>query len=249
MRHSQFHVVFVLVTSMIPVPVFAGVSIHYSDYGLGISYHSHGGYGAHYDSKYHYAKKHKRYKSPYYGKQYYKYYSPKSAYHHSYYSKSKNYSYGYDNYKSYADPWTTLASGHYRAALKAFSYEAQSYPKAGIPKVGYALSAAASGDLATGVWAMRRAFAYDPQSLQQLKHDERLHPVIYKLKAEYEYMLKGYGRNEDAAFMLAALNYFSGNRKAARYAIKDGAHYGDRSRSLKNLKLLIYGHIGHGYIK
>ena len=145
----------------------------------------------------------------------------------------------YNNSKYSNDPWDSLANGRANKALYAFTKEVQDYPRAGIPKAGYAIAAASSGDLDKGVWAMRRAFNVDPDSLHQLSGDKRLHDSIHELLPRYEYSLKHHGRHKDEAFMVAALNYLDGNHAAARQAAKRAAKDRDRSQSLKNLERLL----------
>ena len=143
------------------------------------------------------------------------------------------------NYHSNQNAWTTLIDGQAKNALSIFSSQSQSHPQAGLPKAGFALAAATSGDLDRGVWAMRRAFQYDPNSLHQLTKDSRLYATFDDLIARYEYPLQHEGRHQDEAFMVAALQYLKGDYTAARQAAELAQKDGDNSNSFKNLQHLL----------
>lgn len=147
----------------------------------------------------------------------------------------------YDNYNNNpvnysVNAWEALAQGQVRVALKQFSSEARAYPKAAIPKIGYSLSAAASGDLKQGVLAMRRAFKIDPESLRHYQFDQGIRSMVNDLIGKYQYSLKHNGRHKDEAFMVAALSYLINDYTTAYHALQRAEHDGDRSRSWKNLR-------------
>lgn len=131
--------------------------------------------------------------------------------------------------------WTRLADGQYTAAIAIFAKVVTSEPKSGRPKVGYALSAAAFGDLRRGVWAMRRAFAIDPDSIHYVTIGESLRPRIVQLIARY----RTDRRSGDAAFMRASLHYLLGDATAARGQADLAVAAGDRRPSTVNLVRLI----------
>lgn len=132
-----------------------------------------------------------------------------------------------------------LVDGDYGQALSFFGREAQASPESGLPKAGYAIAVASSGDLDKGVWAMRRAFRYEPDALIPLVDKTALHPAIDELIARYEYVLQEEGIRRDEAFMVAALNYLKGEREAADAAASLAAENGDTSRSFVNLSRLL----------
>jgi hypothetical protein len=244
----------------------ARISIGYygGHYGYGHGYghkygHSYGhSYGHRYYNRHHYPSysyRHHYYpshsypykyqKHNYYSYRPYQYsYSPYKSYNRSYssghysgnYAKSSKHS---NTYNNSSDAWTTLANGHAKSALTQFGNEAQTYPNAGLPKAGFALAAAISGDLDKGVWAMRRAFQYDPDSLHQLAKDTRLQHTLNDLIAKYEYPLQHSGHHKDEAFMVSALNYLKGDYAAADQAAALAEKDGDRSKSFKNLQQLL----------
>jgi len=131
--------------------------------------------------------------------------------------------------------WSLLAAARPSEALFIFNQQAQSDPQKGIPKVGYALASTQLGDLARGIWAMRRAIRIDPESLHYVLIDDRLRPEIQKLIPRYEQVLSSSPKSMDAAFMLASIHYLLGDLKAAQAAIHDGDH----SASAVNLRMLI----------
>jgi hypothetical protein len=160
---------------------------------------------------------------------------PNSYRNYSYYQQTQPRYYG-NNYSDAVNAWEILAQGQTRIALTQFGREAQSYPKAGMPKLGFALSSAASGDLNQGVIAMRRAFKIDSESLRYYQLDQRLHPMIHDLIGKYQYRLNHRGRRKDEAFMVAALNYLSGDYNAAHNALERAKRDGDRSHSFRYLR-------------
>lgn len=140
--------------------------------------------------------------------------------------------------------WSVLAAGNYSGALADFAVEAESNPTRGVPKVGYALSAAAGGDLGRGVSAMRRAFLIDPHSVEYVVIDDRLRPQVEQLVSRYEQHPESAG--PDSAFMVASLRYLLGDMETARISIAQAAQTGDRSDSARNLKQLIDQRAGQG---
>ncbi len=133
--------------------------------------------------------------------------------------------------------WQTLTQGEYRTALNIFAQEAQSYPNSGIPKVGYALATASSGNLERGVWAMRRALRIDPTSLHYLQLNEKGRVLI-------EYLIHQYSSQENQtnfnqAFMVSALHYLIHDYVAAKKSIASAQQYGEKSPSFTNLQKLV----------
>lgn len=142
--------------------------------------------------------------------------------------------------------WSLLAEGSYPGALASFAAQAQSAPTRGVPKVGYALSAAAAGDPGRGVWAMRRAFLSDPDSIEYVVMDERLRLQVEQLVQRYQERLDGTGPGAGSEFMMASLHYLLGDTEAARGSIEQALHSGDRSESTRNLQRLIDRRLGQG---
>ena len=135
--------------------------------------------------------------------------------------------------------WARLAEGRYSQALAIFAAEASNRPKAGRPKVGYALSMAASGDLRRGAWAMRRALRVDPESMHYVTLDAPLRTRVTQILTRYRDNPGPAVRNADAAFMRASLHYLLGDTDSARTAIELAVADGDRGSGTGNLKRLI----------
>ena len=138
--------------------------------------------------------------------------------------------------------WRLLGQNNPREALDVFATQAGRNHNDGVPKVGYALSAAMQGDLNKAAWAMRRAFRIDPDSLHYLRIDVLLRTSIDMLLAQYHNQLnyaQG-NRHVDVAFMIAALNYLIHENDAARVAIEASVDkLGDNSPSALNLQRLV----------
>lgn len=138
--------------------------------------------------------------------------------------------------------WRLLRQNNPREALDVFATQAGKNHNDGVPKVGYALSAAMQGDLNKAAWAMRRAFRIDPDSLHYMKIDASLRTSIDTLLAEYRNQLNHTqgNRHFDVAFMIAALNYLIHENDAARIAIGESVDkLGDNSPSALNLQRLV----------
>jgi len=187
----------------------------------------------------------------------YRYYSHRS-YSYPYVSYSLMYSYGSSGYSSspvYSQEkneyptgriygidsagWTVLAQGEFQTALDIFAKDAEYFPNAGIPKVGYAIAAAAAGDLMQSVIAMREAFHIDPDSIHYLQFDDKVLAIINDLIDIFEDSLQENAKQPDEAFMLSALNYLKHDYGSAHEAIGRAIMDGDNSPSVYNLHVLI----------
>lgn len=114
--------------------------------------------------------------------------------------ENNNYRSGYliqENNVEERNGWESLSHNQPEIAQRIFASEAQNNPDTGIPKVGYAVASAAPGDIDIGVWAMRRAFRIDPDSLHYLSLDQGSLDIINNLIHQYR----------EEAFMSSALNY------------------------------------------
>lgn len=135
--------------------------------------------------------------------------------------------------------WSYLADGQYSTALGAFAREAEGNPRHGVPKVGYALSAAAAGDYSRGVWAMRRAWQFDPQGVEYLALDARGQAVVRELADRYQQRFKEHA-DADSAFMVAALRYITQEKDTARAYLQEPAASADHSVSADNLRRKLF---------
>lgn len=138
--------------------------------------------------------------------------------------------------------WQLLAQNNAKEALGVFAGQAGRHQEDEVPKVGFALSTAMQGDLDRAVWAMRRAFSIDPNSLHYVNIEQSLRVSIDNLITEFNLRLRNSDGNRysDAAFMVAALNYLIHNDEAARIAIQEAVDKaGDSSQSALNLRNLV----------
>jgi hypothetical protein len=230
----------ILITFFIPGLSFAYGGSHYG--------YRHYGYSSHY-SRHHYGG-HSYYPGKYFRRHSYSYYPNRN---YQYYPKSYSLAVP-TNIKVYVDnnsnqygnsehtgvnssAWQTLKQGQYGQALTIFANEAQSNPNSGVPKAGYALATASKGNLDRGIWAMRRAFRIDPDSLHYLQFDEKGHGVIDNLIDQYSSQENK--TNVGQAFMVSALHYLKHDYVAAKKAIASAKQYGDKSTSLANLQRLV----------
>ncbi len=140
---------------------------------------------------------------------------------------------------THAGGWALLADGRYRDARSIFGQEARSDPRKGGPKVGYALSAAAMGDLDRGAWAMRRALSMDPSALHYLTIDAALRPRLEEIMDRYRENADPAPDKADSAFMLASVHYLLGDIESAESAIVLAVVEGDRGNATVNLKRLV----------
>ena len=224
------------------------LSFAYYRYGSGY-YGSHGHYG--YSGSYRYGRhgSYSYYPNKYYQRNHYRYFPSRSyqQYPRSYSITipakirvygSNGVQYSNTEYSGInSSAWQTLGQGQYSAALNVFANEAQSHPDSGVPKAGYALATAANGDLERGVWAMRRAFRIDPDSLHYLQLDEKSHLLVDDLISQYSsYKNDGIA---DKGFIISALYYLKHDYSAAKKAIINAQQYGDKSSSITNLQRLI----------
>ncbi len=206
--------------------------------------------------------------SPYVFFSYHSLYHPYSYYPYSYYSGYYLYaypfyrSYGYSSPAySYEEPvystnnpygidspgWTYLAQGNFQAAINVFAKDIQSFPDAGIPKVGFALASAAAGNLTEGMLAMREAFQVDPDSIHYLYFDERVLTIIDDLIEQYEYEFQQNNKSPDEAFMVSTLHYLKYDYGSAHEAINRAIIDGDKSPSMGQLHRLVDDQFSNEY--
>jgi len=170
----------------------------------------------------------------------YGYSSPAYSYEEPVYSTNKPY--GIDSLG-----WTYLAQGNFQSAINMFAKDIESYPDAGIPKVGFALASAAAGNLTEGVQSMREAFRVDPDSIHTLYFDEKLLTIIDDLIEQYEYELQQKNKSPDEAFMVSTLHYLKYNYGSAHEAINRAIMDGDKSLSMGELHRLVDEQFSNDY--
>jgi hypothetical protein len=131
--------------------------------------------------------------------------------------------------------WGALAKGDAGFALDVFAVQTQEEMGNGIPRIGFALAAAASGELERGARAMRRALSIDPEALENIRITPELELIIDLLAEEYTAAAKTGDRNFDYSFMNATLSFLKQDYSAARNMVA-GA---DQSQSAGNLREIL----------
>lgn len=215
----------------------------YSGHSRRYGYKRYGGHG--YFSNNHYRGSYSAYPRQKYYKQYRRSYSFIVPANISVYAGNREYRQATKNYSENEQAaWQSLAEGQYSVALNIFANQAQSNPKSGAPKVGYALSMAALGDLHRGIWAMNRALSIDPDSLHYLQLNETNSRLLNELIDQYTSQ-----KNEGLAeqdFMVSALQYLKHDYLAANQSIISAQAYEDTNSSVNNLQKLIAQQLGIG---
>ena len=126
------------------------------------------------------------------------------------------------------------------AAQDHFASQAERTPRAGLPKIGYALAKAMRHDQSRAVWAMHRVLRYDPKAFDRVPDNDAQHARISRL-------IDRYHRNHDAysdsgnAFLTASLAYIHGQSELARKALSQVISSGDRRGTTMKLKSMMEG--------
>lgn len=116
--------------------------------------------------------------------------------------------------------WTYLAQGQSRLAIDEFIKEITANTNAGIPKLGFALATAELGDTEQAVWALRRAFEFDPDSVSDVVLDGELRPMLQRMTSRYEQEVENSGTNENNTLLLATLYQLRGDVEGAEFMVK-----------------------------
>jgi len=137
---------------------------------------------------------------------------------------------------SYSDNegWDWLAKGNAGYALDIFAIQSQQNLHSGIPKVGFAIAAAASGDTDRATRAMRKAIRTDATALDKININN-IKPTIETLTENYQLGLNNDTNNTDNAFMVATLSYLQQDYATANNIISENDH----SQSANKLRELI----------
>lgn len=131
--------------------------------------------------------------------------------------------------------WDKLAKGDAGHALDIFAVQSQQQLHNGVPRIGFALAAAAIGDRDRGMRAMRKAVSMDPNALQNLTLNPDVFATIDFLQGEYSRAIQSDNNNTDDAFMLATLSVMKNDFATAQELMNNT----DTSNSAKNLRELL----------
>lgn len=213
----------------------------YSNYGYDYGYRSSHDYGYGYNHAYTYDHDDDAYSND-------TYVTHREPYRRSYSSPSvviidkseHNNTYARSQPNTTGDAWSYFDTGDYAGAQSAFTRQAQAYPDAAGPKVGYALAAALRGDTSTAAWAFRRALRIDPEGVRRVPVSralrERLESLMYRSRDEAE---SAHGDHAaDAWLLLASVSYLLGDDQAASQAIHAVTAAGAYDVAAENLKKL-----------
>lgn len=132
-----------------------------------------------------------------------------------------------------SDAWDALGNYEIDTAQYAFESLMQHQPNAALPRVGFALSTALSGDVETGAYIMEEALLSDNDDLRYFKADPDLQLIIEELLLSYQ----------NDPLMTASLHYFSQHYNAANQAVSIAASQCQQCTAVINLKALIHQHI------
>jgi len=138
--------------------------------------------------------------------------------------------------------WRQLAAGAARSARSAFGAEASSHPREGLPKVGYALASAMTGDADTAIYAMRRAFRIDPEGAAYFHPDKQLAKRLRQLDGQYGQ--ENHLNADDRAFMTSAIHLLLGEPEEARKALQHLSARPTRRESTAQLRAEIESRLG-----
>lgn len=235
----------------------SGNAIAYSSYHFGYGmhnygYHGHYGIGAHYSShggigtagyvilglfgavllSHILSDREDRYRGVYHRSTPYQ---PPAAYHRpAPLSRNVRPVYSYDAHEG----WDALSGGNPGFALDIFAIQSQEDMGNGIPRVGFALAAAANGELDRGTRAMRKALSIDPDALNPIYVNEELRLTIDLLTEEYTAAMQSGDPYFDNSFMLATLSYLKQDYTTASNMIASA----DQSQSANNLRNALSSH-------
>jgi len=132
-----------------------------------------------------------------------------------------------------SDAWDALGNYEIDTAQYAFESLIQHQPNAALPRVGFALSTALSGDVQTGAYAMEQALLSDIDGLRYFKADQNLQLIVEELLISYQ----------TDPLMTASLLYFNQDYEAANQAVNIANNQCQQCTAVINLKALIHQYI------
>jgi hypothetical protein len=133
--------------------------------------------------------------------------------------------------------WDLLVRGDISAAINEFIEETSMQPGHATPRVGFALCAAFQNDDDAAIWAMKRAFSIDSETLLRFAGSEDVNDEIRGLMSRYLARISTDESDNEAQFMVAALHFLLGENDASGTSIDTVLASGDgqnASRQLRN---------------
>ena len=132
------------------------------------------------------------------------------------------------------DGWTSLAEGRADEARRVFASVAPLEPREVSHRLGYALAAAAGGDVETAAWAMRRAMLADAGRAVEAAQREEAAAVLDDI-VTWAREAAAEADSRDAWFVLACVEYLRGEEEPAGRALERAMVLGDRGQGVTEL--------------
>jgi len=111
--------------------------------------------------------------------------------------------------------WNLLVDGDVTGAANVFIEEATLTPSRAMPRVGFALCVAIEGNDDAAIWAMRRAFSIDADTLLRFQPPANLDVTMRELLVRYGERSSDDASDVEATFMTAALHFLLGENDAS----------------------------------
>lgn len=125
--------------------------------------------------------------------------------------------------------WTMLREGRLEDAAETFATQSQELPRAGLPKIGYALAQAELGADDTAAWAMRRALMFEPAALNAVPVGDELRQRLLPLVERYSQPTADDAvAAEDRFFLAATFAYLAHDYDRAKELVQRSLATGDR---------------------
>jgi tetratricopeptide (TPR) repeat protein len=135
--------------------------------------------------------------------------------------------------------WAALADGRFHEAADRFTDKIDDHPSLGLPRIGYAITAARYGDLSTGVRAMREALHYDPDAIHFVPRNDLIDAKIDNVLDRYQSWYERAENQANPAFMIACLELIRGRTSKAVAMLDKALQAGDDSVAAQNLRDLL----------
>lgn len=127
------------------------------------------------------------------------------------------------------DAWAALGNYQTDQALDGFAYQSQQNSQNALPKVGYALAIALTGEFDKAAWAMGLALAANVTDLHYFQADANMQLVLADMLANYS----------NQPIMRATILYLQQDYQAADNAVSESLNHCNDCRGEQNLQDLI----------
>ncbi len=137
--------------------------------------------------------------------------------------------------------WSLLEEGRYTSARSAFARAASYERDWGLPKIGYAIALAASGNDSSARHFMQTAFEEDPYAALEVPYSPELDELLILLDDHFTDRAVRRSSERDSWFMAAAFRLMLGDAEAAADAAFASETTGGQSRALDGLFEVLAG--------